>query len=91
MEAKEAFKVVIDTLEDVKRTDDELLSIANNLKIILFNLQIEAAKLHEPNAVNVIAEELQGSVNHIKDVVHALTSNRGNIVRALTDLNEYIG
>jgi len=46
------------------------------LKIIDINLQIEAARIHESNAVNVIAEnirdvilELEGEINEIMEEI----------------------
>jgi hypothetical protein len=74
---KEAVKVIIDTYKKIESTDEEIIKIANNLKIVLLNLQIENARIKEHTGIEPIIIELERNINKIKeDVKGVISENR---------------
>jgi hypothetical protein len=83
------FKTILETITLVEEMDNELISTTNRLKIILLNLQIEGAKITEPNGVGVIAKELQKSISEMKTTLLQLLSRKEEVTKALITLNEF--
>lgn len=92
MNEKEALQTIISVITEIKQTDDDIISVADNLKIILLNLKIENARIHENTGILPITDALNESVEKINSSVKKLvTNNRKKTVEALEVLSKYIG
>lgn len=87
----EAIKNVIEVVGEIKKTDDEIIKVSNNLKIILLNLKIENSRIKQNTGIDPIVSALSNNVRIIEDSVKNLvSSNREKLVSSLEILSKYI-
>jgi hypothetical protein len=91
MNTKEAVITIIDIVDKIKKTDDEIINITNKLKIILLNLQIEEARIKENTGIEPIIKELDKSIKKINESIKVLVyDNRITMTEATNELLKYI-
>ena len=58
----------IDILHNIKSIEKEL----KQLEIILLNLRIESARIHEPNSVGVVSDKMDAIIKNIEDEINQI-------------------
>lgn len=90
MTEAQAIENIVSILDNIEKTDNSIIKIAENLKIVLLNLKIEDARLKENTSISVIVDALNKSITTIEDNMKRLSSrNQCNLIaesiKVLTD------
>lgn len=75
MTEAQAIENIVSILDNIEKTDNSIIKIAENLKIVLLNLKIEDARLKENTSISVIVDELNKSIATIENNVKNLSSS----------------
>lgn len=91
MEAKDAISTIINIINKIERTDNDIISITDKLNIVLLNLKIENARIKEHTGIQPVADELDRNIKRIHDTLNNLIrNNRDQVIEAVKTLSEYI-
>lgn len=81
MTEAQAIENIVSILDNIEKTDNAIIKIAENLKIVLLNLKIEDARLKENTSISVIVDALNKSITTIENNVKKLSSsNQGDLI-----------
>ena len=89
MNREEAIEVLCSVLEDIMPHNDEIIKESNEMRLSLFNLEIESARIgvkydappNTENIIDVIAERLKASVDKINNSTKKLKGKDRNVVK----------
>lgn len=85
-ETKDALKDLEESINMIENFDNSLIKTTNQLRVVLLNLKIEGAKLHEKNGIGPAVDELEKIMERIKKETMKIALNTRQDIK--TDLKK---
>jgi hypothetical protein len=87
---QETFNDFLRITKSISKFDDSVEKASQRMKIVLFNLQIEDARIKENTGIVPICEELQRILGELTNGSHILLKDRDNFAKDISVITEFI-
>jgi hypothetical protein len=89
MNRKETYAELSRIMGEVRKSDDFVLKQARELKLVLYNLQIEHAHITQTNGIDAIAVRLKSIIDGIQgEVTDLINNNRESLGITLANMEK---